>query len=130
MIIKSPLRYPGGKSRAVKEIYKYIEPIGTKTLCSPFFGGGSLEIFCAQKGIKVYGYDNFKPLVNFWQWLLKDPEKIANEVKNFGFLKNKEQFYELQKEFRQLINKKERKFSFEIAVKFYIQNRTSYSGSK
>ncbi|MBT7252518.1 MAG: DNA adenine methylase, partial [Candidatus Nitrosopelagicus sp.] len=54
-LIKSPLRYPGGKSRAVKEIWKYIEPLEPKTLCSPFFGGGSLEIFCAQQGIKVTG---------------------------------------------------------------------------
>ena len=63
-LTKSPLRYPGGKSRAVRTLYKYIPP-GTKTLCSPLLGGGSFEIFCAQNSIKVYGYENFKPLVNF-----------------------------------------------------------------
>ena len=83
-LIKSPLRYPGGKSRAVKTIWKYIEPLEPKKLCSPFFGGGSLEIFCAQKGIKVHGYDNFQPLVDFWRWLLKDPKKLAKNVKEKG----------------------------------------------
>ncbi|MGI0004763.1 MAG: DNA adenine methylase, partial [Candidatus Nitrosotenuis sp.] len=60
MAIKSPLRYPGGKSRAVNIIAKYI-PKGTKKLCSPFFGGGSFEIACAQTGTRVYGYDSFQP---------------------------------------------------------------------
>lgn len=75
-MIKSPLRYPGGKSRAVKIISKYI-PKETTSLCSPFFGGGSLEIYCAQNGIRVYGYDSFWPLVDFWQVLLKNPQKLA-----------------------------------------------------
>ena len=53
MIVKSPLRYPGVKSRAVKIISKYI-PKGTTEICSPFFGGGSLELFCAQNGISLW----------------------------------------------------------------------------
>ena len=123
VLIKSPLRYPGGKSRAVKEIYKYIEPVGTKTLCSPFFGGGSIEIFCAQNDIRVYGYDHFRPLVDFWNWLFKDPDKLADAVQEYQPLKRREIFYELQKK-----HVKE-KNSFQRAVLFYVLNRTSYSGS-
>lgn len=122
MNIKSPLRYPGGKSRAVKTIYKFIPP-ETKTLCSPFFGGGSLEIYCTQMGIKVYGYDYFQPLVDFWQWLLKDQNKLANVVEKYRPLKTKDEFYNLQK------NHIKAKNSFERAVEFYVLNRTSYSGS-
>ncbi len=121
-LIKSPLRYPGGKSRAVKTLYNYI-PIGTKTLCSPFFGGGSLEIFCAQNDIKVFGYDYFQPLVDFWQWLLKDPQKLADAVEKFRPLKSKEVFYDLQK------NHVNAKDSFERATEFYVLNRTSFSGA-
>ncbi len=124
MIIKSPLRYPGGKSRAVKEIYKYIEPLGTKTLCSPFFGGGSLEIYCAQKGIHVYGYDNFRPLVDFWHWILEDPNRLADAVEKYHPLKPREKFYELQKK-----HTEEENSSFQRAVMFYVLNRTSFSGS-
>ncbi len=121
-LIKSPLRYPGGKSRAVKTIYKYI-PAGTKTLCSPFFGGGSLEIFCAQMGIKVHGYDNFEPLVDFWEWLRKDPNKLADEVEKYRPLQPREKFYELQKKHVQ------EEDPFQRAIMFYVLNRTSFSGS-
>ncbi len=119
--IKSPLRYPGGKSRAVEILFRYIPP-NTKELCSPFFGGGSFEIYCAQRGIRVYGYDNFQPLADFWQWLLKEPNKLADEVEKYHPLK-REEFYKLQKIHI------ETKDSFERAVLFFVLNRASFSGS-
>ena len=121
MIVKSPLRYPGGKSRAVKIISKYI-PQDTKQICSPFFGGGSLEIHFAQNGIRVYGYDVFGPLVDFWQILLKKPKKLAANVQKYHPLK-KEEFYKLQKLQLQSKSKLER------ATVFFVLNRTSFSGS-
>ena len=43
---KSPLRYPGGKSRACKILddilQNYYDPVKFTTLISPFFGGGSV----------------------------------------------------------------------------------------
>jgi len=122
--VKSPLRYPGGKSRAVKKIYDYIPP-ETKVICSPFFGGGSLEIYCAQNGKKVYGYDNFGPLVDFWQCLLKDPHKLAISVKQKKYfpLKPREKFYKLQKKHIESKKKLDR------ATMFFVLNRTSFSGS-
>ena len=81
MKTRSPLRYPGGKSRAVSKIVdKYIlrNIPKSKKVCSPFFGGGSIEIDLAKRGFRVYGYDAFPPLVDFWQVLLKNPNKLAN----------------------------------------------------
>jgi len=121
MIVKSPLRYPGGKSRAVKIISKYI-PKDTKHICSPFFGGGSLEIHCAQNRIRVYGYDTFGPLVDFWQILLRNPKKLADNVTKYHPLK-KQQFYNLQR--IQLGSKSK----LERATVFFVLNRTSFSGS-
>ena len=121
MIVKSPLRYPGGKSRAVKIISKLI-PNDVKCICSPFFGGGSLEIHCAQNGIRVYGYDTFGPLVDFWQVLLKNPAKLAEMAAKFHPL-SKEKFYGLQK------SQLESKSKLERATIFYVLNRTSFSGS-
>ena len=118
---KSPLRYPGGKSRAVQILYQYV-PKNTKEICSPFFGGGSFEIYCAQKGIRVYGYDSFQPLVDFWQCLLEDPNRLADEIEKFYPLK-KEDFYKLQKVHIESKDKLER------ATLFYVLNRTSFSGS-
>ena len=121
MIVKSPLRYPGGKSRAIKIISRYI-PKDTTQICSPFFGGGSLEIHWAQNGIRVYGYDSFGPLVDFWHMLLKNPKKLASSVKKYHPLK-KQEFYELQKIQLESKNKLER------ATVFFVLNRTSFSGS-
>jgi hypothetical protein len=62
----SVLIYPGGKTKLVDIVKTYI-PKGTKIICSPFFGGGSLEIFCNRSyGMEVKGYDYYWPLVNFW----------------------------------------------------------------
>jgi len=115
------LRYPGGKTRAVNLITKLI-PLGTKELCSPFLGGGSIELACTGRGIFVYGYDIFTPLVEFWECLLDDPQKLAKEVEKY-FPLSRERFYELQKiqtEFKKKI---------ERAAVFYVLNRSSFSGS-
>ena len=64
-MMKTPLRYPGGKSRAVKHILPHI-PEDIDRLCSPFFGGGSVELAVASRGTEVRGYDKMKQLVWFW----------------------------------------------------------------
>lgn len=124
--VRSPLRYPGGKSRAVKHLYKYInrffEDKTSREICSPFFGGGSLEIFCAQNDIRVYGYDLFRPLIDFWQCLFENRTKLADMVEEYRPLERNE-FYELQ----QLHMKSKNRF--ERATFFFILNRTSFSGS-
>lgn len=124
--LKSPLRYPGGKSRAVKHIFQYIDQYfkdkSDREVCSPFFGGGSLEIFCVQNNIRVYGYDIFRPLVDFWQCLSEDRIRLADMVEEYRPLE-REQFYRLQQSQMHSKNK------FERAVFFFVLNRTSFSGS-
>jgi len=117
----SPLRYPGGKSRAVKVLSKYI-PFETKEICSPFFGGGSFELDCAKNGIIVYGYDLFNPLVEFWQCVKNNPEKLSNVIQQHHPL-SKEKFYQLQK------NQSSSKSKYERAARFFVLNRSSFSGS-
>ena len=76
-MVKTLLRYPGGKSRAVKHILPLIPPDVTE-LCSPFLGGGSVELaFNQERGGTVYGYDLFEPLVWFWECLLQSPKELA-----------------------------------------------------
>ena len=127
MKTRSPLRYPGGKSRAVKEIVSYIIPNMPKNnnVCSPFFGGGSIEIYLAKLGYRVYGYDTFPPLVIFWKTLLRDPRRLANDVeKKLGV--SKAEFVSIQDSFR---DRYERFSKVGCAATFYLLNRTSYSGT-
>lgn len=121
MPIKSPLRYPGGKSRAVRQIMKLVPPDLNK-LCSPFLGGGSIELACASKGIKVFAYDIFKPLVNFWQVLLKESQKLSEIVRKYHPL-TKAEFYSLQRMYFDLDSK------LEMAAIFFVLNRCSFSGT-
>lgn len=71
--------YPGGKVRARKTICQYI-PSNIKTLVSPFVGGGAVELAVAQEGIKVLGYDVFEPLVNLWQCMIQDCDKVVDSA--------------------------------------------------
>jgi DNA adenine methylase len=118
---KSLLRYPGGKTRGIDTITQYFPP-NIKEMCSPFFGGGSIELAMAAKGVKVYGYDIFKPLIEFWQCVIEHPGALADAVEQFYPLPKK-LFYELQKE-QTMFNAK-----IERAAVYYVLNRSSFSGA-
>ncbi|MYD24492.1 MAG: DNA adenine methylase [Gemmatimonadetes bacterium] len=120
-MVKSPLRYPGGKSRAVSQII-HLLPQGLETLASPFVGGASIELAAASRGIRVYCYDAFAPLVDFWQAVLKDASHLALMAAEYHPLKRTE-FYALQKRYSDIEGQ------FERAAAFYALNRASYSGT-
>lgn len=81
----SPLRYPGGKTKAIGLITQYLPDNLPKKIISPFLGGASLEIAWANNldVDEVIGGDVFHPLVNFWQVILSDPNALANELEKF-----------------------------------------------
>ena len=118
---RSPLRYPGGKTRGVEFITRFF-PKNLDKLLSPFFGGGSIELYVASRGTKVFGYDLFSPLVEFWQCLITHPNELAEEVDKYYPLP-KDKFYELQNTQTTFRTKLER------AAVYYVLNRSSFSGS-
>lgn len=117
----SPLRYPGGKSKAV-DFLTTLMPSGITKIISPFFGRGSFELAMANSGIEVIGYDVFLPLVNFWQCLNKNPHHLADLVEKYHPL-SKDKFYEIQK------SKCSFGFKYNRAAMFFVLNRASFSGS-
>jgi DNA adenine methylase len=118
---KSPLRYPGGKSRAVNILLSFI-PKDEKEILCPFFGGGSVELACASLGLKVYGSDVFKPLVSFWKEIIKDPLLLAETILKYHPM-SKADFSKLQKELPTIQNEHEQ------GAVFFAINRSSFSGS-
>ena len=133
--MKSPLRYPGGKTRAVKLIEEYI-PDDIQKLASPFLGGGSLELHFASLGVEVAAYDLFAPLCWFWKALLSDPQSLADKsdshrgYNGYASKKNinlrglsKTDFLRL----REFLCKEE-EYSLPSAAAFYALNRSSFSG--
>jgi len=117
---RSPLRYPGGKNRAVKNIYSIIPANETK-LCSPFLGGASIELACSTR-MTVQGSDIFEPLIAFWRILLTSPELLIKRVKTY-FPLSRTKFYALQKRCIDLTDEVER------AAAFFVLNRSSFSGT-
>ena len=79
-----------------------------------------MELACANHGIRVYGYDNFKPLVEFWQCILNRPKKLAEIIRGYYPL-SKPDFYRLQKTLSNYDK-------YERAAIFYALNRSSFSG--
>ena len=118
---RSPLRYPGGKTRAVKQIVPLILEEKPDTIVSPFLGGGSIELACEEAGIPVLGYDAFPPLVNFWHHMLTQPEELARRVRRIRATFNKDRFYRYQQ--------REHTNDIASAVRFFALNRASYSGA-
>lgn len=118
------LRYPGGKSKAVKKIIPYF-PKDLKEMCSPFFGGGAIEIYMAKTGVKVFGYDYLKQLVLFWNCAIRQDKKFLYCVSNYLEVGvNKERFKQLQ----QALSEEEASHEY-IAAWFYVVNRCSFSGT-
>lgn len=77
--MKTPLRYAGGKSKAIKIITPFISDIDK--IVSPFIGGGSLEVHWSSMGKEVIGYDLFDVLVNFWNVLLNNNSELVSKLK-------------------------------------------------
>lgn len=120
---KGLLRYPGGKTRAVKILDEYI-PGDVTSICAPFFGGGSFGIHCASRGITVRGYDSFAQLCIFWNEVLSSPQSLASSLDEYVGQVSKDVFIQAQK---RLINMEGDTHS--LARDFYIVNRSSFSGA-
>jgi DNA adenine methylase len=80
----SPLRYAGGKSKAIGFLLEHLPQLKEKKIVSPFFGGGSFELVLSQHlGIEVVGYDIFGLLVNFWNVLIHQKSEFISELEKF-----------------------------------------------
>ena len=72
---KTPLRYPGGKSRACTKMDPFFPDLRNyKEYREPFLGGGSVVIHITKKYPKldIWVNDLYEPLYNFWRVLQDD----------------------------------------------------------
>jgi len=128
---KTPLRYPGGKSRACTKMDMYFPDLRNYTeFCEPFLGGGSVAIHVAKKypHLKITVNDLYEPLINFWVQLQQFGDELTEKIKSYKSthpepVSAKELFLEAKEN----INNRSLD-CIERAAAFYIVNKCSFSG--
>jgi DNA adenine methylase len=123
----SPLRYPGGKTRACKLLDKVTQEHFNlddyNSIISPFFGGGSFEFFLQNKYNKeLIVNDKFTPLYNFWHQVKNNKLKLCDELYKINNV-SKDDFIN----YRNIIMTRED--ILEQAKLYFIINRCSFSGA-
>ena len=129
--LKTPLRYPGGKSRAVVKLLQYLPDLSqVREIREPFLGGGSvaLEITKRYPKIEIWANDLYEPLYNFWCELQHNGTKLSKELVGIKTVNcNQDSARCLFQEMKGFINDEE-KSEFDRAIAFYIVNKCSFSG--
>ena len=124
----SPLRYPGGKTRACKKLdtilKTYFDISKFNNIVSPFFGGGSFEFHIQNNyGLNIIANDKFVPLYNFWKTCKLDKENLCKELIKKIDLIDKKEFNNLRDKIMTENNK------LNQSIMYFIINRCSFSGA-
>ncbi len=129
--LKTPLRYPGGKSRACEKMGPYFPDLRNyDEFREPFLGGGSVAIYITKKypNLDIWVNDLYEPLVNFWQQLQMFGYDLKSELVDLKTAYNTPELArELFTKSKEHINN-ESESNFNRAVAFYIVNKCSFSG--
>ena len=129
--LKTPLRYPGGKSRAVTKMGQYLPDLREyKEFREPFLGGGSVAIYLSKMhpSLNIWVNDLYEPLVNFWLSIQNNGEQLYTDLRDLKEKHpNRDSARGLFNESKEVINDEE-KTNQERAVAFYIVNKCSFSG--
>lgn len=78
----SPLRYPGGKSKVIEQLYSRLQPDKCRSLYSPFTGGGSFELAMLEAGIveKVHLNDLDTGIYALWWMIVHMPDELTHRI--------------------------------------------------
>jgi DNA adenine methylase len=129
--LKTPLRYPGGKSRACEKMGPYFPDLRNyNEFREPFLGGGSVAIYVTKKypNLDIWVNDLYEPLVNFWQQLQMFGDDLKSKLEELKLSNNTPELArELFVKSKEHIND-ETQSNFNRAVAFYIVNKCSFSG--
>ena len=123
-MIKSPLRYPGGKSRSVDLISTIIPEFDE--FREPFLGGGSIFIYTKQRfpNKKFWVNDLYFELFKFWEMTQKNVDALIDKIYEW-----RNQF-PIGKELHKFLNDNLAGFNdLERGAAFFIYNRITFSGT-
>jgi len=126
-LLKTPLRYPGGKSRAARMLYDWF-PAGIGEFREPFLGGASMALLFSQlhPDVPVWVNDKYFYLYNFWKILQEKGDELSDVC-----IATKNQYPNPDGAKDLFIRSKEeisKAGPFRQAVLFWVLNKCSYSG--
>ena len=133
--LKSPLRYPGGKTRAVKFLFdEYNMPVNKiVSYREPFLGGGSCAFDFTKRypDIPVWVNDKYYNLYCFWITLQKEGDRLTKKLTDVKeHLMSQSDPMQAHLDYYHVLREglKNPIDEFDIAWQFYIMNRLSFSG--
>ena len=129
--LKTPLRWVGGKSRALKKLEVYNPDMGEiEEIRDAFLGGGSYPLYLSQMypDKKIWVNDIYQPLSNFWIQLRDNPDELISKL-----LECKEWTENTGEAKLMFLNQKNiighpAYSDIDKAVAFYVVNKCSFSG--
>lgn len=126
---RSPLRYPGGKQRAIEQI-SLVFPKSAEEYREPLVGGGSVYFHARTIGFakRYWINDKFKELISFWH-ATQDPALCAKLVKELEQLRSS--FTSAVQIKGYFLNARQEKPDNEYreAFLFFFFNRVTFSGT-
>tara|TARA_X000000368_G_scaffold367146_1_gene314311 strand:+ start:1168 stop:2001 length:834 start_codon:yes stop_codon:yes gene_type:complete len=129
--LKTPLRYPGGKSRACTKLAQHFPDLKSYTKYrEPFLGGGSVALYVSKlyPNLDIWVNDLYRPLAIFWQQLQHDGDAMQDKLWSIkNNYPDRDTARELFIQSKEDVND-ETKDDFSRAVSFYIINKCSFSG--
>ena len=131
--LKTPLRYPGGKSRATSKLFQFIPDLTYyEEYREPFLGGGSvaLEVTKRYPKLDIWVNDLYEPLYNFWRELQDNGQKLRDELvqlkqRHADQGSARSLFADAKAYLERPVEDTE---NFHRAVSFYVVNKCSFSG--
>jgi site-specific DNA-adenine methylase len=129
--LKTPLRWPGGKSRACIKMDPYFPDLRNyNEFREPFLGGGSVAIHVTKKypDLKIWVNDLYEPLVNFWQQLQMFGDDLKDKLLDLKSKNNTpDKARELFLKSKNYVNDQTLS-NLDRAASFYVVNKCSFSG--
>lgn len=124
MMVKSPLRYPGGKSRAVEKIASLVPNFSEYR--EPFLGGGSVFLYLKQKYStkQFWVNDLYAELFYFWKMCQNDTPTLIAQVNEW-----KKKYDDGKSLHRFLVENMPNFDEKQKASAFFVFNRITFSGT-
>ena len=128
---RTPCRYPGGKSRAIKYLFDQMPVVPVSEYREPFLGGGSMAIEFTRRypDTPVWVNDKFYELYCFWSTLQESPSSLVSTLlENKALAGDTLGHRKLFLESKEFLSDTTNADKFAVAWRFWVVNKCGFSG--